>query len=1344
MEHDDGLSAKLWLEEFEVGAEAADEPQYVMTYQTKKFNFTKKQVQSIQQFLKKNKSKWETLIHAAWGLLFARCGTTDSIIYGTADLLSSQAKKLKISQPITPILTNINDKISIRKYISKIKTQLQKKITKKNKEIDVRYLLLAKKIKKNIKTMPIKTNQFPLILVVDKNQYSYIEIFYKKSLFSKSSIKSLLEHIALILEAICNDPKEIVTQFNILTDNEKQKLFQLWNKPQYPFAVPELTSCPHELFAKQALKTPDQLAIDHENTLITYQELEKVSTYFARMLLSYGVRPGDRVAVLMDRTPTLIMIMLAIFKTGAIYVPIEPKYPDERIKYVLEDSEPAIVLVNETQRLSKDNLAISHVIESNWNLLDYQQDENKDLVLPTVTPETIAYIIYTSGTTGQPKGVMIKHASLTNLIVWYWMCFSATAKDRASQFASQGFDAFFCETIPMLATGASIHIVDDNTKLSPSLFFDWLVNKKITICDLPTAYAQMLFSMSWPQDLNLRILKIGGESLTHYPNHKFPFDIWNIYGPTETTIEATYAKIYTANTAKKTSTEKHPPPIGKPIANSEVYIVDQYLQPVPLGVAGELLIGGIVTSTGYFHRGELTEEKFIPHILAKNKNKKLYRTGDLARWTLDGNLEFIGRVDYQVKIRGYRIELSEIETIVSQYPDVNEVVVIAKEAPHGEKTLIAYIVPDLDKQRFLYQERCLLSINHTSYIEVLVEDISTEGVKISGLMERVTPGQNVTLLLKLPGFTESKKFPGYIIWQENNHCGIKFNLKNEDEKEAISKSIDYFLTTHNVMEVLLSSSTKRSLRKALRKKLPEYMIPFMFVTLLKFPLTFSGKIDVKGLPPPEDFEHLLQKEYIPPKTETEKILATLWGEILQQKQISMSDNFFDLGANSLSAAKLSVKILEHFKLSMPAKILFDLPFIPILAQYIDSKGRQYTTQSIIQAEIQHDSRLPENILPTKKISPSLKNPQNILLTGAGGFLGIYLLKELLAHTQAKIYCLIRKGEFETAAKRLIATIESFKLENEISLSDRRIIAIPSDLSFDRLGIPLELYNNLTEKIDLICHCGAQVNIMAAYNKLRGSNVYGTLEMIKLATTHHDKPIHYISTLSATCKKDVTGSLMEEFPGEQYGELTGGYALSKWVSEKLLTEIKNRGLPVSIYRSGYISGRSDTGMTNPNDALLMLIKGCIQLGLAPDWEEKITILPVDFVSKAIIRISLHQPDTAAVYHIDHPTGILWSDLISWLNNYGYIIKFCSLRKWQQQLAKINSENALFPFLPYYLSLPEKQTSPLVNTEKATEILKSLELPYPAIDDNLLNTYFNYLREIDFMPATEETSVQKTDS
>src|SRR3990167_7320360 len=808
MQIDKESTNSLWLEEH---PRQAEKDTHSSNYLSKNVSFKINLKKEIQVFCRKNKITWNTLAHSAWGMLINRFSTTDQIVFGSS---TGSAHNSLLARTIMPIKSTMSSRLTTKQYLKVIQLQLNKKRTNDKIISSARYLLLMKGKKILSKSTILDRNIFSLVLFIDSKQPTNFSIFFNPSLFSKPSIESIANQFQVILQEIINHYHQKICKLNILTEKEKHLLLSKWSHPTHDSTLPLSSLCVHESFAIQAKKNPNQVAVNDENNNVTYSDIDTFSTYLARHLLKNNIKVGDRICVLMDRTPNLIATMLAIFKVGAIFIPINLKYPRERIEYVLDNSQTNYIITNQQD---------PYLSKYSTNILTIPADNNKlnltnidGYNLPIVTPDHIAYIIYTSGTTGNPKGVMIKHKSLINLANWYRICFNITKQDRASQFASQGFDTFFCETIPFLTVGAKICIVSDTTKLTPSLFFLWLHTQKITLCDLPTAYAQMLFNLSWPMLPHLRIVKIGGESIMHYPENHFSFDIWNTYGPTETTVEATYIKIFDAKTVK--NPKHYPPPIGQPIINSEIYVVDKNFSPVPIGIPGELLIGGAGLSPGYWDRPDLTKEKFIDHLFYNDNTSKLYRTGDLVRWLPDGNLEFIGRIDYQVKIRGFRIELSEVEAAISSYPDVKEVIVLAKEDISGEKSLIAYVTPNLDKERYLYQERCLLSLSNDQFIEAITEDVSKNGVALSGISESITKNQLIRIHVKLPGLTELKTLNGHVIWQQDNRCGIAFDL-NDHEKSIVDKSINYYLSTHNIMEMVLSASAKRNLRKALRKKL---------------------------------------------------------------------------------------------------------------------------------------------------------------------------------------------------------------------------------------------------------------------------------------------------------------------------------------------------------------------------------------------------------------------------------------------------------------------------------------------------------------------------------------------
>lgn len=1326
MNQDEPQTTRLWIEKHP-NEQAMVDLKAAMA--SEKFTLPAKTQALIQTRCETDNIFWLDFITTVYLLLLHRLSTTNEIhclrFKGHID-----EKNLTLSSPKKTLLSRIDEKTTMA-MILELLSQKTKKIKDMFTDIQPRYAIILPTDKKALKAKEIDLHAFALNFVPGEKHQDKLQFIYNKNYFDKASIKYIENHLNILLLSLCHaEPNSPVVKLNLLTPEEEKNILHTWSSPYHNIFTLQSASCVQETIACHAKNTPQKIAVKHNDNSLTYEELHFASDCLATHIVSRGVNVGDPVCVFMERGIELIIVMIALFKAGAIFVPINPKNPEDRIEFQLNDTKSRFVMTNINSNLPGKFQDLAWIITP--TLLN---EPYEDMMLPEKNTDRPAYIIYTSGTTGTPKGVFITHEGLNNLSLWYQHYLNIHAEDVVSQFASQGFDTFFCETVPTLYVGACIAIVDDVIKLTPDLFFSWLSLNRITICDIPTAYAQFLFTLAWPGDIALRFIKFGGEAITRLPDTLFSFDLYNIYGPSECTVEATYFKLYDAKLKKYYAEPGHPASIGKPLANAYAYILDQYGMPAPMGVAGELLIGGACVSPGYYNRLDLTEKKFVHCAHHPHEQEKFYRTGDLAKWLDDGNIEFIGRSDNQVKIRGYRIELSDIENAIGSHSDVGEVLVLAKENINGDKSLVAYVVPNMDRERYLYQERCLITHDETNFIEGVTEDISKHGIAIAGISEKFTVGQKINLHLKLPGFNGTKVLMARLVWQKENRSGFAFEVDTETQ-DIINKSIEFYLSNHNIMELVLNASAKRSLKRALKSRLPEYMIPSTFVNLLEFPLTLNGKIDVKSLPQPDAFAKTLEKKYVAAKTPTEKQLAALWEKILNKSPISMTDNFFDLGGTSLTAAQLSVEMDQTFNIAIPANVLFELAYVPILAEYIDNRGKSYSTETNTQLAINQDKTLPAFIQPLKEYSKSLNSPKHIFLTGSGGFLGIFFLEHLLKTTSAKIYCLIRQGDFESAAKRLMSTASKFGIDNEVSLSERRIVAIPGDLSFDHFGLSKNQYQSLCEKVDLIIHCGAQVNIMASYQNMRGSNVLGTLEILKLATTSHDKPIHYISTLSSAYLKNEQGALIEDFPTLTYHDLFGGYAVSKWVSEVLLTQAKDRGLPVTLYRSGYIFGDSKSGICSTNDALLMLIKGCILLGYAPTMNERITLLPVDFVSHAISAIALTQGKHSDVYHIDHPTGIMWPDLVHWFNQQGYTITLISLREWKEKLKKINRDNPLYPFLPYYLALPDDYQSPPVATEKTKNRLEQVSLDFPRIDDALLKLYLRKLQSMGFFTIPEK--------
>ncbi|OQW95901.1 MAG: hypothetical protein BWK79_00780 [Beggiatoa sp. IS2] len=524
-----------------------------------------------------------------------------------------------------------------------------------------------------------ETTKFDLTLELDERAEEIIgRIEYNTDLFDSATIMRMIGHYQTLLTSIVANPKQSLASLPLLTAQEQQQ-FAEWNRTQtnFPREV-----CVHQLFEQQVIATPHAIAVVFEGEQLTYRELNDRANQVAHYLVILGVKSETLVAICVERSIGMIVGLLGILKAGGAYVPLDPTYPPERLAFMLADTQVSVLL---TQTGVMNQLP---VLDVSVVYLDAEQEKfahfSEKNPSAKVTAENLAYVIYTSGSTGKPKGVEIRHNSLNNLIKWHQQTYQITPNDRASQIATPAFDASVWEIWPYLTAGVSIYIPNEEVRVSPTELLAWLATEAITIAFLPTPLAETVLQEELPTNLTLRTLLTGGDKLHSVYREVLPFTLVNHYGPTENTVVTTSSVVKIGELTE--------PSIGTPISNTQIFVLDKHLQPVPIGVYGELYIGGDGLARGYLNRPELTAEKFIPNPFSDDLKSRLYKTGDLVRYLPDGNLEFQGRIDHQVKIRGFRIELGEIEAILSQYPSVQNAVVITRENIPGDKRLVAYLV----------------------------------------------------------------------------------------------------------------------------------------------------------------------------------------------------------------------------------------------------------------------------------------------------------------------------------------------------------------------------------------------------------------------------------------------------------------------------------------------------------------------------------------------------------------------------------------------------------------------------------------------------------------------------
>jgi amino acid adenylation domain-containing protein len=665
-------------------------------------------------------------------------------------------------------------------------------------------------------------SNYPLAVDAYGGAALLIKILYHRNRFDDDVIARMLGHFKTLLEGMAAHPEAKLFELPMLTEAERQQILIEWNDTSADFPRDK---CAHELFEEQATRSPDAPAVADGQRHWTYAELNQRADKLAAELQERGVGPDVCVGVCLERSAEMVAAKIAVWKAGGAYVPLDPSYPAERLKFMLEDANILVLLTQSSLRddlqFGIPKLQLIYVDDTNCDS-NAKRKIMRKAEYGARNSTNLAYVIYTSGSTGQPKGVEIEHRSLVNLIAWHQRTYAVTPSDRATQVATPAFDASVWELWPYLTAGASIHIPDEETRLSPGKLLRWLAEKKITLAFAPTPIAEAILDEHWPDECALRALLTGGDKLYRAPGKNLSFALSNHYGPTENTVVTTWTLIPPAEESAL------PPPIGRPIANARVYILDSHLQPVPVGVPGELHIAGTGLARGYRNQPKLTEEKFIPIPSSIEPESRLYKTGDLVRWRPDGQIEFLGRLDHQVKIRGQRIELGEIEAALGGHPGVREAVVVPRKDARGENRLAAYV-----------------------------------------------------------------------IWKN----GARWQPE--------------------------------MLRKFLKKKLPEAMVPAAFMPLDVLPLTPNGKVDRKALPTPE-FNGDFEAPFVAPRTPTETRMAEIWRKVLGAKRVGVHDNFFELGGHSLMATQVISRTRSVFQIELPLQDLFDFPTVADLAGKIDA------------------------------------------------------------------------------------------------------------------------------------------------------------------------------------------------------------------------------------------------------------------------------------------------------------------------------------------------------------------------------------------------------------------------
>ena len=1003
---------------------------------------------------------------------------------------------------------------------------------------------------------------------------------------------------------------KLIKDISVLSAEEQKTLFSKFNNTSVDYPR---NKCVHQLFEEQTAKVPEKVAVIACDKTLTYAELNAQANRIAHSLVEKGIKVGDIVAFSLSRKSYLLSTVMGILKSGAAYLPVDPDYPQDRIDYMLSDSNAKLFIT-----------------EDNIQFLLANGDTSNPHV--DVSSQNLCYCIYTSGSTGKPKGTLLKHQSVVNYVnnnnnnVVHKIIKSDYK--RIVSVTTIGFDIFVTESLLPLANGLEILLANEEQAKLQVKLNDLLIDSPADVLQTtPTKMKSLILDKENLDYLKtLKAIVLGGEAvdevlvseLFSYTNAK----IFNIYGPTETTVWSTNAEVIETK-------DIH---IGKPIANTQIYIVDKYMQITPIGVTGELCIAGDGVGAGYLNRPELTAEKFIDNPFGEGK---LYKTGDLAYWREDGNIAYVGRNDFQVKIRGLRIELGEIENAICSIDGISQAVVVVRKNNEGRQLICAF------------------------------------------------------------------------------YTGTEVDAKD--------------------------------IRSYIGKKLPKYMLPHICTHLDEMPLTSSGKINRKALPEIDLANIANDTEYVAADTQMQKELCKLIELVLSTSPVGITDDFFDLGGDSLKTIEFVSKA-HNEGIYFNLQNVFDYPTVKELCECIENGDKQVISFADV------DFTAVNKVLEKNKVehitAPQKTDVGNILLAGATGYLGIHILADFLDNDNGTAYCLVRGKDKADSIKRLQDLLNFYFCDKYADMD--RIEVICADLQKDKFGLVDKEYSELLDKIDTVINCAASVKHYGSYKYFYEANVETTKGLIDFCKKAEAKLIHTstISVSGNSMADEFTGFVSEEtlhfYESTLYiGQpLDNVYARSKFEAEKAVLDAMAGGLQANIMRMGNLTNRLSDGQFQKNhesNAFLQRVRAVLELGVAPDYLIPLyaEFTPIDEAANAVMTIARHFNTEQNVFHINSIKVVYMDKLLEIFNQLGFRLDAVSGAEFTEALRQSAKQMGLEHIFETFINDMDENdqlnydSNIRIENDFTVEYLRNLGFEWADIDIDYLRRYVEYFRKIGYL-------------
>ena len=934
---------------------------------------------------------------------------------------------------------------------------------------------------------------------------------------------------------------------------------------------------------------------------ISYRQLHAHSRAIQQRLLAMlETQPQPWVVgICLPKCDALFASILAILGSGAVYLPLEPSHPLQRQQYILENAGAVLLLHDGEHPLSGSmpGLDVCRINRTDADLSQPLMRRRPELDAPCMA-------LYTSGTTGHPKGVLLSQANLAHFTAWYADYVQLRAESRVLQFSSLSFDSSLIDIFPTLLEGAELVVPDDNQRRDPLQLVALIRRRQLTHAFLPPA---LLSILPLEQLQSVGQIMTGGDVCEPFVIEQLTRQgkLHNLYGPTEATVLITARQLQPGDSNRT---------LGRPIANSQVLILDDDLQPVPEQTVGELFIVGPGVCLGYLNNPQQTSERYLDLELPDGQRLRAYRSGDMAKWGEDG-IELCGRRDNQVKIRGFRVEPEEIERCLR------------------ESQLYRQIAVVIDSQR------------------------------------------RILAFLAQPQ----------------------------------------------------SDAARESLKAHAQQFLPDYMQPVAWMELPNMPFAANGKVDRKAL-----LELPVSVQDSGPKclpaNADEALLLEIWGELLElpTSDISTDESFFNLGGHSILLSRMLLRLREEFGRSISINRFIELPTIIKLATLV--RGTDDSAVLSAQAMADAERALDIEPLPISRMGDVHK----VIVTGANSFVGVHIVEALLGWGASEVACLVRDGDGQTAAQRFAQSLRENRLEH-LDLSRVRVYS--ADIARPQLGLADDDFERLDREFGALVHNAANVNHVLDYESLAADNVEPIFELLRLCEGRSKKVFNFVSTLSASSTVDDAGRVLE-LPAAPTPPIyiRNGYNLSKWVGERILERARERGGRVNLYRPGNISFNSLSGVCQPHkNRLMLMLKGSIQLGQVPAFALNFDLMPVDFLARFIAFHASRYSAERAVFNLHNPEPLSWDAYVASFRETGSEFSLVSVADWQQQLGRVDADNALFGVLGFYLNGFEEDIGDisLIGHANAQAGVQQMGAHYPEKSPALLRRGCDYLKEINFI-------------